>query len=308
MLSVIIFGGMTLGILTHSGLAGSYVLEGLNVWYQYAIPALFPFMVLSGIMIKLGLAERAMKIFTPLLGRLYQTNPIENYVILIGFLCGFPMGARTIAQLIKEGKLSQRDAKWLLSFCNNLGPAYIIGYLFPLLGFSPSPKYLFGIYGLPLIYGWVLRRTYYCPKKHAMTSIEKDSVPGNKTIGMASFGSMIWMALRESIESAIKSLLTLGGYLVFFCLLNFFPRILFQKPQPILGLLFEITTGLKAMQGKHPVMCLCAATFGGFSCMAQTHEALSCGMFTEAFDEYVLHKVVLTAITFVYFYACLILI
>ncbi len=300
MFRVCIFLGLLFGLLSNSRLASLYVLEGFNVWASRALPALFPFMVLSGLIIRLELAERVVKAFTPVLGRLYHASSTACYVMLTGFLCGFPMGARTIAELYERGRLSKRDGKWLLSFCNNLSPAYVMGVLFPMLGIKRVFPYLFGFYGIPLIYGWIVRRI----SLKRMIPEEVHSLPNtspqdsSKRQTATSFG----IALRESIESATYAVIILGGYLAFFCLLNLFPHLILRKPQPVVGLLLEVTTGLNAMEGRRTILCLCAATFGGLSCIAQTHAALSHTDLTDAMGEYVLHKMALTAISLAYYF------
>ena len=301
MISVCVFLGLLLVLLSNSRLAGSYVLEGLNVWATRALPALFPFMVLSGLIIRLELAERVSKAFKPILGRLYHASLAACYVMLVGFLCGFPMGARTIAELYERGRLTKRDGKWLLAFCNNLSPAYVMGVLFPMLGIKRMLPYLLGFYGLPLIYGWILRIISLKHKKVEELDRPINIAPrdSSKPQSAMPFGT----ALRESIESATHAVIILGGYLAFFCLLNLFPHLILQKAQPILGLLLEVTTGLNAMEGRRPILCLCAATFGGLSCIAQTHAALSHTDLTDAMGEYVIHKIILTAISVAWYYA-----
>lgn len=300
MIRVCVFLGLLLGLLSNSSLAGSYVLEGLNVWATRALPALFPFMVLSGLIIRLELAERVSKAFKPLLGRLYHASSAACYVMLVGFLCGFPMGARTIAELYERGRLTKRDGRWLLAFCNNLSPAYVMGVLFPMLGIKRMLPYLLGFYGLPLIYGWIIRIISLRHKVKELNSLENtDARNYSKPKSAMPFGT----ALRESIESATHAVIILGGYLDFFCLLNLFPHLILQKPQPILGLLLEVTTGLNTMKGRSPILCLCAATFGGLSCIAQTHAALSNTDLTDAMGEYVIHKIILTAISLAWYYA-----
>lgn len=301
MIQIIIFIGLLIGLLSNSKLASSYVQEGLSVWAKSALPALFPFMVLSGLIIRLGMAERVSKAFKPVLGRLYNASLAACYVLLVGFLCGFPMGARTIAEMYERGRLSKREGKWLLAFCNNLGPAYVMGVLFPMLGIKHRLPYLLGFYGIPLAYGWLLNVIWYSRKNPEANgpSEEADDLAYSRSGRIPAFGN----ALRESIESAIYAMLLFGGYLAFFCLLNLFPHVIFQKRQPVLGLMLEVTTGLKAMKGRHPILCLCAATFGGLSCIAQTHAALSHTDLIDSMGEYVLHKMILTAISLSYYFA-----
>ena len=83
----------------------SFALKGLNLWFDRMIPTLFPFMVLSGIIIRMDLTDTFVKILNPVLGSLFRIRPACVYGMLVGFLCGFPMGAH-VADFQSGGGLS----------------------------------------------------------------------------------------------------------------------------------------------------------------------------------------------------------
>lgn len=115
---------LTAVILSFPSQCLSLSLQGLQLWFTKMIPALFPFMVLSGIIIRMNLISLFARPLTPLLGKLYQVRPPLVYGMVIGFLCGFPMGAHTAAELYRTQKISKEEASFLLAFCNNIGPVY----------------------------------------------------------------------------------------------------------------------------------------------------------------------------------------
>ena len=124
---------MTGCILTHSSLSLAYAALGLNLWYEKMVPVLLPFMILSGTLIRMGMTDSLIRPVRPLFGRIFRLPGPGIYVILVGFLCGFPMGARTIADLRNRQELSSEEGQYLLAFCNNLGPVYFLGFVLPLL-------------------------------------------------------------------------------------------------------------------------------------------------------------------------------
>ena len=83
---------MTGCILTHSSLSLAYAALGLNLWYEKMVPVLLPFMILSGTLIRMGMTDSLIRPVRPLFGRIYRLSAPGIYVILMGFLCGFPMG------------------------------------------------------------------------------------------------------------------------------------------------------------------------------------------------------------------------
>ena len=142
---------MTGCILTHSSLSLAYAALGLNLWYEKMVPVLLPFMILSGTLIRMGMTDSLIRPVKPLFGRIFRLPGPGIYVILVGFLCGFPMGARTIADLRNRQELSSEEGQYLLAFCNNLGPVYFLGFVLPLLHRKLLFPYVFGMYGVPFV-------------------------------------------------------------------------------------------------------------------------------------------------------------
>lgn len=105
--------------------AGDAVSASLELCVTGVIPSLFPYMVLSSLII-------SMDLFHPLCRRI----PMERWfglprctasVMLTGFLCGFPVGASGSAQLVRDGKLSSADASKLCAMASVASPAFVIG-------------------------------------------------------------------------------------------------------------------------------------------------------------------------------------
>ncbi len=205
------------------------------------------------------------------------------------------MGAHVTAQLYERKQLSQREAEYLLSFCNNIGPAYFIGFALPTIGIQKKMIALFGMYGIPLLYGIILRYTLYA-RKISEKEIQDYDRTQNTTF---------LEALDESIISALNGITKLGGYMIVFNLLNIIPQLLLgKKTAKLCGGLLEITGGLQLLKNQLPLLSLIMLSFGGLSCLAQTY-----GMIKNtdlSIYKYILHKFVLTAVSFVYYF-CLIL-
>ena len=107
-----------------------YALEGLTQWATRMIPTLFPFMILSSLMICSGADEQLGKLLSKLWKIIIPIRAYGSYAIFIGFLCGFPMGAKVVSELYSARKLSRKEAQHLVGFCNNIGPAYFLGWYF----------------------------------------------------------------------------------------------------------------------------------------------------------------------------------
>lgn len=279
-------------ILTKSGRAAQLSLEGLNLWFQKMIPALLPFMILSGILMGLHLSDSFASLFAPLLRPLFSLSDSCLYCIVIGFLCGFPMGARVCAQSYGQGRISRREATLLLAFCNNIGPVYFVGYVLPLFPVSHPAPALLGMYGIPLLYGVLLRHTLFRDLPPAGRK-KNDAVREGRIGANTFFGVM-----NQSIQSALDAITVLGGYMIFCNLLNLLPQMFWcpgSAPAILAGLAFEITSGISRLAPSQGRWAFLMLPFGGLSCIAQTY---SCIRSTDlSLREYVFHKTVQTMLT-----------
>lgn len=284
---------LTVMILLFPSLCLFFALNGLNLWFQKMIPALFPFMVLSGIMIRMDLTDTFVTILSPVLKPLFRVSPACLYTIVIGFLCGFPMGANVTAQLYERGKLTRPEANYLLAFCNNIGPVYFLSFALPAIGIRHVLPALFGMYGLPLLYGMFL--SFFLQKK-----TQHETLPSLKAAETKKPVSFL-EALDDSVLASLTSITKLGGYMILFNMLNVFPA-LFCKNQTVKALfncLLEITGGISAIQSRSPFLVLCLLHFGGLSCIAQTYSMIK--NTDLSLKNYLFHKLMLTAVSSVYY-------
>ncbi len=289
---------LTIVILSFPADCLSLALNGLNLWFERMIPTLFPFMVLSGIMIRMNLTGSFVKILNPVLGKLFNLGPSCVYGIVIGFLCGFPMGAHVTAQLYEQKQISKKEASLLLAFCNNIGPVYFLSFVLPVLSLKKALPFLIGMYGLPFLYGLFLRYVLYA-----------DQLPKKNAIRTPNAPVPLMQALDESIFSSLYSIAKLGGYMIFFNLLFILPFLLAkalhlgQNLSNLFiggtGCLLEITGGIGLLGNRAPWFVLCILPFGGLSCIAQTYSMIKDTDLS--LTEYVMHKMILTAITVFYY-------
>lgn len=98
---------------------------GLTLWYTSVLPSLLPFFILSGLLIRTGAFRFLNRIFAPVLTRIFPVSSDGSYAILMGYLCGFPMGAKVIAELVAHQHISREEGSYLMVFCNNVSPAFL---------------------------------------------------------------------------------------------------------------------------------------------------------------------------------------
>lgn len=100
-------------LLLEGSRAGEGVRQGLALSYRAVLPALFPAMVVCGMIGEL--AE-------------YITLPPAWTLWLTSHLCGFPLGIKTLARAYHRGLLSKEQTLRLSACCANASPAFLILY------------------------------------------------------------------------------------------------------------------------------------------------------------------------------------
>lgn len=275
-------------LLTVPDLTLNYAKKGLSIWYQNMVPALLPMMILTSCMIKLNVTGMFASIIYPITKKLYHLSKNGTYALLVGFLCGFPMGAKVICELYNQKKLSKNEANALLPICNNIGPVFMLTY--GLKAFITEQIYLVLLlfYALPLIYAFYIFRTYdfqntmeHSPKKLPFS-----------------------VALDESISESAAGILSLGGYLMFFSILTLIPKEIIPLTSEAVSFLtcfLEITNGLSHVPVLPSYVLLALLQFGGICCIFQTIKYIS--QTDLSFKNYMVHKTILTILTLAFFFA-----
>ena len=101
--------------------------NGLSLCLNVIIPSLFPFFVLSTLIVQLGIARHFGRVLEPVMRTLFNVSGACSAAFVMGFIGGYPVGAKTVIALYENGSCSKAEAERLLSFCNNSGPAFILG-------------------------------------------------------------------------------------------------------------------------------------------------------------------------------------
>lgn len=295
-------------MLRYPALALEYASTGLHLWFHKMVPTLLPFMILSGIMIRMDLTENFVRILHPFLHFLFGTSRNGSYTIVMGFLCGFPMGARIIGELYENHKLTRKESASLLYFCNNIGPIYFLSYVVPTLAIDKPLVPFLIMYGIPVLYGLLLLRIAPILRRIRGSSTPADSSrpfcptdlsPEQTAQNTSSAKKMsLLSAIDASVLSGLIGIAKLGGYMIFFNLLNILFTPFHQVRPELLNIyrcLLEITSGIDYSGRSLYFAILILLPFGGFSCIAQTYSMIR--QTDLSVRPYLFHKTVQTALT-----------
>ena len=216
--------------------------HALVLWSGSVVPALFPVMILSRLLISTDILYFILKPVAFLCGRFLHLSFYGTYALLLGYVCGYPMGIKTIADLEDERLLSQEEGRFLATFINNVSPGFLSGYVCTELLQKPetAPAYMVIIYGASLTYGTV--SAIFQKNAGTLPPYAKETIVQPDQKSHLSF----LMLLDHTLEDSILQLLKIGGYMVLFSVLSSITCVFSFLPETAMVLLsatLEISCG-----------------------------------------------------------------
>ena len=270
-------------LLIFSGEAVAGAAEGMALCANVIVPTLLPFFVLSDILCSMGLPGYLGRLFDGAFCRLFGVGGAGAAAFILGLTGGYPLGAKSVGELYRSGEISQTEARHLALFCNNSGPAFIIGMAGIGICHSAGIGVLFYIaHGLAALAVGILlcRKTeHHSSPKQAICTLELSE------------------AISAAMTRAVKSTAMICGFIIFFSMLSGIfrtsgllgelvlllcsrtPLSVTQARAMLLGLM-ELGGGISAMGslGAEPInlaICSFLLGWGGLSVHFQTASVLS---------------------------------
>ncbi|WP_223067598.1 sporulation integral membrane protein YlbJ [Paenibacillus caui] len=289
--------------------------RGLTIWWDVLFPSLFPFFVISEVLLGFGIVHFLGKLLDPLMKPVFRIPGSGGFVAAMGFAAGYPVSARLTAKLREQNLVSREEGERLVSFTTSSDPIFLIGAVS--VGFFHNSK-LAGVlalahYGGSIIIG-LLMRFHGRPvtgQPNGNTA-KADPISEGSRLKAAVLamhqariadGRELGELLRQAISSSIKLMTIVGGLVVFFSVFlevlsasglmtSLYEGLRFILPviglpsalsEPFVSGLFEVTLGAKnaaAAASGIPLSYKAAAaafilSWGGLSVHAQVASILN---------------------------------
>lgn len=185
--------GIFAALLIFPKAAAEAVKDGLIMCGQVIIPSLFPFFIATNLLNELGASKLISNALAPFGARLgISGHGVSAFII--GVTGGYPLGAAYTARLRSQGLISREEASRLLIFCNNSGPAFIVGAAG--IGVFSSAAVGFFLYAVHILsalsFGIMI-----CPKAPCDICYDED------IFAPVSFSAAITASVRRSADSVI---------------------------------------------------------------------------------------------------------
>ncbi len=260
-------------IICSTDTAIEYMKKGLALCASSVIPSLFPFMVISEIIVSSGIGVWVSRLFARPMRYLFGVSEAGAAAYILGAVCGFPIGAKTAVSMYDKGIMTKAELERLLTFCNNPGSAFVISAI----GASLLGNQKAGI----LLYICVILSSLSVGFFGKFFSKGKEKRYVSRVVYMPC--ELDVKTVTSAVSSSAISMLTVCAYVTFFsalvgCIGAFFTRL--SLPDEALVCIFgffELSSGVGTaaeLSNRMQAILLCAL-FSGWSGLSVHFQIMS---------------------------------
>lgn len=221
--------------------ASNKVIESVNfsisIWKDNLFPTLFPFFVVSSLLLNYGFVDILGNLLSKPMNKLFHLPGCCGFVLAISLVSGFPSGAKYTKDLVENNLITIKQAERLLTFTHYSNPLFILGMIGSILLNNQKLAYLIMIVHIVsgLLVGIIFREKNY----YSCENMQKKSNKTSKTFGQL---------LTDSIMSSLNTMFLLLGIVTIFLIISTIIKNIVSLP-PILSTIvsgiLEMTQGVK---------------------------------------------------------------
>ncbi|MFC4597079.1 nucleoside recognition domain-containing protein [Cohnella hongkongensis] len=219
--AALLIGGLALG---DGASALNASLRGVAVWWEVLFPALFPFFVLSELLLGFGIVHFMGTLLDPFMRPLFRLPGVGGFIVSMGFVSGYPVGARLTSRLMEQKLVTRDQGERLVAMTTTSDPIFLIGAV--CIGFfghlQTAPVLAAAHYSGALLLGVASR---FGRRRDAVEiSARKEAAPPGRW--RAAFSAMhrariedgrpLGVLLQQALQSSLSLMMIVGGLVVFF--------------------------------------------------------------------------------------------
>ena len=228
----------TVYLLLCSDTAGEAASGALNMCGAVIIPSLFPNMVISSMLVRTGAAAVIGSWMARPIRAIFRLPGCAGGAVVLGALCGFPVGAKTACELYEQNALTRAECERLIAIANNTGPSFVIEVV---------GAHFWGSRGMGVVI--YLAQILSAVLLGFVTSRRK-SKP-RCAVQFSEIKCDILECLSASVSHSAASVVSVCGFIVFFAVVTslvgqILTNIQMHSVAPILGALLEFSAGASA--------------------------------------------------------------
>jgi sporulation integral membrane protein YlbJ len=198
--------------------------RGIDTWWQVVFPGLFPFFIISELMIRFGIVHFLSVFLEPVMRPLFNVPGSGALVLAAGYTSGAPIGGVLTSNLEQQNLIDKEEAGRLVAFTNNASPLFMLSSI------------AIGFLGLPQV-GWLLAGSHYAANLCVgillkVLSSKKEYIFNTYTIKQLFLLALSRMqhagegakqplghSLGDATRKAMQNMLVVGGFIIIFSVL-----------------------------------------------------------------------------------------
>ena len=219
-------------IFIYSRTVKKTIVFGLYLWINTLIPSIFPFLLISKLLVKYNILNIINDFLGIYIEKIYKISRVSTFVVLFSIITGFPSGSIYIKELLQKENIDLTEANKLITFTSFSNPLFVIS----VVGETLLNSKIIGIiiYISHLITGLLVGLFF----KRKIILSNKNSTSNNNQ----SFIKNLTDSINESFTVLFNMLGIILFFLIIVSMINTF------LPNNIISLLLkgiiEITTGV----------------------------------------------------------------
>lgn len=199
-------------------------IRGLAIWWDVLFPSLFPFFVISEVLLGFGVVHLIGTLLDPLMKPLFRIPGSGGFVAAMGYVSGYPIGAKLTAKLWDQKMVTRDEGERLVAFTTSSDPIFLIGAVS--IGFFHNPRIglilALAHYGGGFIVGLLMR--FHGQKDSSSSGPSNELVKGsrikaalrNMHKARKADGRDLGSLLMNAVQSSLQLIIVVGGLVVFF--------------------------------------------------------------------------------------------
>lgn len=242
------------------------ITDALRLCAENLIPSVFPFMVLTNLLISCGFEDMVKTLIKRPFEALFHLNANLASAYILGIISGYPQGAYAITEIYEKGGCTKDEAQRALAFCNNTGPAFMISAIGTLFGNVRLGWSLFFMQlAITLLYGILTR-----PKKLSSCTEIKNTSPISLDI------------IPKAVTSSVVPMLNICGFVVIFAILCYWVSYLplGRGTKAFIYAVLEISNAVKFISRDPSLPILCFSVIWSGICVHMQTASVVGGRFS----------------------------
>lgn len=245
-LFILLFIGIL--ILTYSDEVIKSVLFAITIWKDNLFPTLFPFFLLSELLIHYGFIDFLGELLKKYMSKFFHLPGEASFVLIGSLVSGFPSSAKYTKELYNNKVITSQEGSYLLTFTHFSNPLFVIGTIGSIL---LKNKTIGIIILLCHIFTNFIIAFLFRPKQNPYITNNKTSIRRSlskmhykRLSHKNKFGSILSKAILNTINTLLLLLGIISTFLVLTSLINnIFPL---EEPfKTIINGMLEMTQGVK---------------------------------------------------------------